>query len=43
MSSGVYEIAEVIARTFERYFDNPERPENFIELARKIHRALNEK
>ena len=36
----VYETAEVIARTFEVHFNNPEKPDSFIELAKRIHLEL---
>ena len=39
-NSSAYEIAEVIARIFEVYFDNPEEPERFMELAKRIHQDL---
>ena len=37
------EIAEVIARTFEKQFSNPEKSEDFLELARRIHVDLTKK
>lgn len=32
------EIAEIIAKTFEKYFGNPENPKKFLEIAEKIDR-----